>query len=101
MDTPTQMQAIYSSTTNDSTNEAANFEDWRVGITVDATPLSLSKVYALLTTLNMIPVSAKSTLTRDQVIEIEFLFANINSIMADRLYRKVSQLTETILWKSS
>ncbi len=71
---------------------------WSVRVGVERSPLSLSRVFGLLATLNIVPVSVRSVLSDDETLEIEIGFANIAAATADRLCRKIQQLTETVGW---
>lgn len=72
---------------------------WSVRVGVERSPLSLSRVFGLLATLDIVPVSVRSVLPDDETLELEIGFANIAAATADRLCRKLQQLTETIEWR--
>ena len=80
----------------DSDNAVLRF--WSVRVGVERSPLSLPRVFGLLATLNIVPVSVRSVLPDDDTLEIEIGFANIAAATADRLCRKIQQLTETVEW---
>ena len=81
-----------------SDSEDAVLKRWSVRVGVERSPLSLARVFGLLASLNTVPVSIRSTLPDDETLELEIGFANIAAATADRLCRKIQQLTETVQW---
>ena len=79
-------------------SDNAVLKRWSVRVGVERSPPSLSRVFGLLATLNIVPVSVRSMLPDDGTLEVEIGFANIAAATADRLCRKIQQLTETVRW---
>lgn len=99
MDEALQPEDVYGvQTYRVSDSENAILRRWSVRVGVERSPLSLSRVFGLLATLNTVPVSVRSVLPDDETLEVEIGFANIAAATADRLCRKIQQLTETIRW---
>lgn len=73
-------------------------DNWSISVIVEKSPLSLARVYGFLATLNTVPLSTRSTLQGDDAMVINLSFVDIDAITADRICRKVSQLTEMIRW---
>lgn len=99
MDESVQLEDVYSVQTYRVSNpENTVLKRWSVRVSVERSPLSLSRVFGLLATLNTVPASIRSMGPDDETLEIEIGFTDIAAETADRLCRKVQQLTETIRW---
>lgn len=83
---------------SDGTNAGANsrLQQCTFRITVEHSPTALARVFGLLSTLAIVPAASRSTRVNDRTIDISLEFHDIPSSAADRLGRKINQLTEMI-----
>lgn len=67
-----------------------------IQIVSDAMPTVLARVFGLLSTMSIVPLSTSSSLNRDGTIKISIHVTGVDPFVVDRFLRKVSQLIETV-----
>lgn len=65
-------------------------------IVSEATPVSLSRLFAVVTTMNLLPDRAEHSLGEDGTAMLDLEFVDVCPRQFDLLMRKSAQLTETL-----
>ena len=89
-------QDVYSSvplTGSSASDYAAN--EITIRLAVENSPMSLSRVFGLIGTVFIVPVSSGTSQREDGAIEVQLDFSDADPRKIDLLCRKLSQLTET------
>ena len=66
-----------------------------VSVVSDATSNVLARIYGLLATLSLVPVTARSSKSTENLIRLQMNFKAVGESRIDLLCRKLLQLTET------
>ena len=92
---PDQPQGVYSENSLDYRSPAPLPE---AGITVmlERTPVALTRVYALLCTVDLMPVASCSVDCGEDVIRLDLTFESVPGSRFGMLVRKLAQLTECL-----
>ena len=71
-------------------------ETLTVSVVTDATSSALARIFILLATLSLVPVTTRSARSEQDFIDLRLSFENVGELQIDRLCRKLLQLTETV-----
>ena len=69
--------------------------DYELLIVSDAVPTALARIFGLLSSLSIVPLSTSSSFQRENTITLTLHFEGVHPSTMDLLQRKISQLTET------
>lgn len=88
---------VYSQTPQIATDEAATpGTTHSIHLSVEYSPLALTRVFGLIGTVSMVPVLSRTRSRDDEVIDILLEFSEADPRKLDLLCRKLGQLLETI-----
>ncbi len=68
-----------------------------IRVVSDSTPTALARIYGLLSTMSVVPLSSSSSFNNDGTINSEFHLSGVTPSTIDLLKRKINQLTETVV----
>jgi len=67
-----------------------------IALSLECSPLTLSRVYGLVGTVSMVPTLSRTTIGDDGIIDIFIEFADVDARKFELLCRKLNQLTEIV-----
>lgn len=73
----------------------------RLKLSVECSPLALSRVFGLLGTISMVPALSRTTMTDNEIIDVFIEFVDADAHKLDLLCRKLSQLTEIVDFRTT
>ena len=80
----------------DEKPETRSLGRYTVALSVECSPMTLSRVYGLIGTISMVPALSRTTTNDDGIIDVVIEFSNPDARKFELLCRKLSQLTETV-----
>ena len=69
---------------------------YEIQVVSEAAPTSLARIFGLLSSLSIVPLSSSSSSHSDCTVNLNLHFGGVDSSTIDLLLRKISQLTETV-----
>ena len=81
---------------NESASSSPEAGPHTVSVVSDASSNALARIFSLLATLDVVPVSTRSSSSGHGAIDLRLEFEGIGENRIDRLCRKLIQLTDTI-----
>lgn len=68
----------------------------RISVLLECGPTALSRAFALLCTMNLVPAAARSALAGEEAIRLDLVFESVPQGRIDLLVRKLAQLVECL-----
>lgn len=69
---------------------------FRINVTAEVSPMSLSRIFGLTGTLSLVPAVSTTAVRSDDLMEVQLEFPCADARQLDLLHRKFEQLTETV-----